>query len=96
MSVEERLEKLEALLTLLVERQQVREWYSTGQVAQLLGKCEYTVRQWCRMGRVNATKKSSGRGAHMAWTISNDELLRVQRDGLLPVGGLTEPSDAGV
>jgi hypothetical protein len=84
MSVEERLERIESLLAALVEREQVREWYTTGQAAQLLGKAEYTVREWCRTGRVNAAKKSSGRGAHASWTVSREELLRLQREGLLP------------
>jgi hypothetical protein len=84
MTVEERLEKIESLLVSLVEREQVRDWYSTGQVAQHLGKCEYTVREWCRNGRVNAAKKSSGRGGYASWTICHAEVLRIQREGLLP------------
>lgn len=86
MSVEERLEKIESLLVALVERQQVREWYTTEQAAQLLGqKAEFTVREWCRNGRIKAEKKRSGRGAYAAWAISHAELLRIQREGLLPV-----------
>jgi transposase len=84
-TVEEKLEKIEAMLAdLLAERQTVREWYTTTQVAQLLGKAEFTVREWCRRGRVNAAKKTSGRGAHASWTISRNEFLRIQREGLLP------------
>ena len=42
--------------------------------------CEY-----CRLGRNRAEKKkASGRGKHASWVISHDELLRFQRDGLLP------------
>ncbi len=79
-----RLKNIEAMLTVLVERQIVREWYSTEQAAQFLGKAEFTVREWCRHGRVNAEKRLSGRGCHAAWVISHAELLRVQREGLLP------------
>ena len=84
MTVDEKLDRIVAMLAALAEREQVREWYSTGQVAQLLGKAEFTVREWCRTGRVNAAKKSSGRGAHASWAVSHQELLRVQREGLLP------------
>lgn len=82
MTVEERLQKIEVMLAVLVERQQVRDWYSTEQVAQALGKAEFTVREWCRRGRISAEKKVSGRGAFAGWAISHFELQRYQREGL--------------
>jgi hypothetical protein len=85
MTVEERLEKIEAMLAVLVERQTVREWYTTEQVAQLVGKAEFTVREWCRHGRLKAGKRMSGRGAYPQWVICHSELLRYQREGLLPL-----------
>jgi transposase len=85
MTLEERLEEIKAILIGLVQRQQVREWYSTRDVAKLLDKAELTVADWCRRGRIQATKKRSGRGAHASWAISHEEVLRVQREGLLPV-----------
>ena len=54
MRLRERLDKIEAMLAVLVERQQVREWYSTDEFARLVGKAEFTVREWCRLGRVHA------------------------------------------
>ena len=84
MTQEERLERIENLLTMLVERQQVREWYSTEQAARLLEKSEFTVREWCRLGRLKAEKRMSGRGKYPAWVISHAELLQYQREGLLP------------
>ncbi len=84
MSVQEQLDKIEKLLLVLVERQQVREWYTTEQAATFLGKGVYTVREWCRRHRVNATKKASGRGGSKSWALSHTELLRIQREGLLP------------
>ena len=87
MTIEERLAKIEALLAVLVERQQVREWYSVEEFAPLLGKAAFTVREWCRLGRVHAEKRRSGRGAFPAWCISHPELLRYQREGLLPLPG---------
>ena len=83
MTFEERLEKIEAMLVVLVERQQVREWYSVEEFARIVGRSEFTCREWCRHGRIHAEKKDSGRGAHASWVISHAELLRYQRDGLL-------------
>jgi len=80
-----RLERIEAALTMLVERQTVRDWYTTEETAKLLGKAEFTVREWCRNARIKAEKRASGRGAFPAWVISHAELLRYQREGLLPI-----------
>jgi len=85
MTLEERLEKIEAMLVVLVQRQQVREWYSVEEFARIVGRAEFTCREWCRHGRIKAEKKESGRGAFASWAISHAELLRLQREGLLPV-----------
>ena len=84
MTIDERLERIEAILSTLVERQTVRYWYSTEQFAQLAGKSEFTIREYCRLGRLKAEKRRSGRGAHPAWVISHAEWQRFQREGLLP------------
>jgi hypothetical protein len=84
MTLEERLDNIEALLTSLVERSRIREWYTTEQFASLIAKAEFTVREWCRKGRVHAEKALGGRGSFSAWRISHDEYLRYQREGLLP------------
>jgi hypothetical protein len=85
MSLEERLDKIEQLLLVLVERQQVREYYSVEEFARIVGRAEFTCREWCRHGRIKAEKKESGRGAYASWAISHEELLRFQREGLLPL-----------
>jgi hypothetical protein len=85
MTLEQRLENIEAMLAVLVERQQVREWYSAEEFARIVGRAAFTVREWCRNARINADKKESGRGAHASWTIPQSELLRFQREGLLRV-----------
>ena len=50
----ERLERIEQTLAQLVERQTVKDWYSTDEVAKILGKAEFTVREWARNGRIKA------------------------------------------
>jgi hypothetical protein len=83
-SLEESLQKIMDLLAVLVERQTVKDWYSTEEFARLAGKSEFTVREWCRLGRIVAAKKQSGRGKHPSWAIAHEELLRFQKEGLLP------------
>jgi hypothetical protein len=80
----DRLERIEAALRMLVERQAVKDWYSTEEAGKILGKAEFTVREWCRHGRIRAEKRRSGRGKFCSWVIAHEELLRIQREGLLP------------
>ena len=84
MTLEERLERIEAMLAALVEGQQVRQWYSVEAFAKRVSRTPFTVREWCRRGRILAFKQSSGRGAHAAWAISHEELERFRREGLRP------------
>lgn len=86
MTFEDRLERIETMLTTLIEREVAREWYSVEEFARDVGLAEFTVREHCRLGRLKAEKKRSGRGAHAAWAISHDELIRFRREGLLPQG----------
>ena len=79
-----RLTKIETLLASLVEQRTLKEWYSTAEVATILGKAEFTVREWCRLGRVHAQKKKSGRGIASEWIVSHAELTRIRNEGLLP------------
>lgn len=83
MTLDERLERIDAMIAVLVERQQAREWYSIEEFARLVRRSEFTCREWCRHGRIQAQKKDSGRGAHASWVVSHGELLRYQRSGLL-------------
>jgi hypothetical protein len=50
----------------------------------ILGKAEFTVREWCRLGRIRAGKKTCGRGSASEWIVSHAELTRVRNEGLLP------------
>lgn len=69
---------------LLVSQKTIKDFYTPSEVATMLGKAEFTVREWCRLGRIKAQKQGSGRGKHQAWVIAHDELQRLQREGLLP------------
>ncbi len=82
MTLDERLDRIDAMLIVLIERQPLREWYSVEEFARLVGRSVLTCRAWCRRGRIAANKKVSGRGAHAAWAISHAEFERFQRDGL--------------
>lgn len=87
--LEKRLEAVEARLAVLVDGMNAsrapKEYYTTQEVARLLGKRPYTVREWCRLGRVQGEKSHSGRGLDEEWRISHAELLRIQNEGLLPL-----------
>lgn len=85
MTVEERLDRIETLLTVLVERQTVREHYEIEEFARVVGREPFTCREWARHGRIRAEKKLSGRGAHARWVVPHAELLRYQKEGLLPL-----------
>ena len=79
------LSAIKSLLAALVERQTIKDWYTTQEVARLTGRDEFTVREWCRHGRIAAVKRRSGRGPHASWAIGHAELQRYQREGLLPL-----------
>ena len=83
MSVDEKLDRIVAMLAVLVERHTVKDFYEIEEFARLVGREPFTVREWARHGRIRARKKASGRGAHTAWAISHEELQRYQREGLL-------------
>jgi len=79
-----RLERIEEALRLLTQQKVVQEFYSTSDAAQVLGRADFTVREWCRHGRIHAEKRPCGRGNSKEWMISFEELQRIQSQGLLP------------
>ena len=81
----QRLERIETLLEQLISQRTVKDWYTIAEVAQMLGRAEFTVREWCRLGRVSASKRACGRGHAKEWIISHEELTRIQNEGLLPM-----------
>ncbi|HUY89406.1 MAG TPA: helix-turn-helix domain-containing protein [Pirellulales bacterium] len=91
MTIDERLERIEsrlaafqAAIAALLQREPAREWYTTEEFARAVGLSELTIREHCRLGRLGAVKRQSGRAPHRAWAISRRELLRYQQHGLLP------------
>jgi hypothetical protein len=79
-SLEVRLSRIEAtlaqILGALAHPKMQRERYTVDEVADLLSKRPYTVREWCREGRINATKRSEKRGGSELWSIAADEVER--------------------
>src|SRR5690349_10408304 len=55
-----------------------RKFYTTKEFAALIGKAPFTVREWARLGRCNAIRAKSGRGADAEWRFPKSELLRIQ------------------
>ena len=85
--IEHKIDKLVTEIRTLktaAAQSQKHEWYSVAEVASMFGVTENRVREWCRDGRVNAEKQRTGRGKHPTWVISNSEIERYRREGLLP------------
>lgn len=54
----------------------VKEWYSPGEVAEILGKSEFTVRErWCNSGRIECKKDGAN------WLIPHHEVERLRNGG---------------
>lgn len=79
------LDRIELLLSQFVEQHSQKEFYTTAEIARILSRSEFTIREWCRLRRISAEKSHSGRGNTKEWRISHSELIRVQNEGLLPV-----------
>jgi hypothetical protein len=79
------LDRIETKLDQIINRHQIQDYYSTSDIAEILKRSEFTVRQWCRLHRVHAEKRPCGRGRSQEWMISHVELQRIQSEGLLPL-----------
>jgi hypothetical protein len=58
--------------------------YSVEEFAELVKRRPFTVREWCRLGRLNARKSMTHAGPTTKWVIGRTELDRFRREGLLP------------
>jgi hypothetical protein len=61
--------------------------YSVDEFAKHVNRRPFTVREWCRFGRINASKSMTQSGPTTLWVISHAELERFRREGLLPLRG---------
>ena len=62
----------------------MKDFYTISEFARLVGRQEFTIREWCRLGRITAVAYYSGTGGGRKWQISHEELLRYRNAGLLP------------
>lgn len=76
----ERLEALERRLEAMQVGRLDKESYSTDEIAALMGRAPWTVREWARAGRIRATK----RPGTDRWVVSRQEARRLLDEGLLP------------
>jgi hypothetical protein len=83
-----KLEGLHAMMAAVLARldkpTERRTGYSVEEVAGMLGRIPYTVREWCRGGRIHATKRAERRGGAELWGGAAEEVARVKDEGLLP------------
>jgi hypothetical protein len=59
--------------------------FSVEEFAALVGRRPFSVREWCRRGRIIARKSLTRAGPTTRWVIDCAELERFRREGLLPV-----------
>lgn len=81
--LEQRLERIEMMLTQHQQPQPPREWYSVAEFAKCMDRKECTVREWCLFKRIDASKTECGRGGKPEWRIPASEVQRVKEEGLL-------------
>ena len=83
---------IEDTLRTLLDIKVGQDFYSTQDLAKILNRDPFTVRNWCRQGRVNAEKRPGGRGGGAKeWMVSHAELERLKSQGLLPIRGESQP-----
>jgi hypothetical protein len=80
----ERMNRIEDAIRQMAKAQVVKHYYTIEDVAAMLEKAPFTVREWARLGRIRASKALTGRGHSKEWRIAKTEIDRVRAQGLLP------------
>lgn len=87
-AIEGRFDRVEQVLTqlhaLMAVKKVIKDRYTVKEVSAIVGRKDYTVREWCRKQRLLAEKAMCGRGSEKSWLVSHDELTRYQNEGLRP------------
>lgn len=68
-----------------IRREVLKDFSEIGESARLVGKAEFTIREWARHGRIGATWRKGGRAPHPLRVIGREELTRHRGDGLKPI-----------
>jgi hypothetical protein len=73
-------QKMEAIYSLLTSQKVEKEWHTTTELAEALGKSQYTIQErWCDEGRIDCEKSpESGK-----WRIPGHEYRRLVGGGAL-------------
>ncbi len=79
-AIMDKLQRIEEAIGQLLREKSAKEWYTTAEIAEIVGKSEYTVREYCRKGQIRAEKAANGRG----WLVSHTELERLRNYGAMP------------
>lgn len=62
-----------------------REWFTPEEIGRLVGRSAFRVREWCRLRRIAARKRATGRGKYLGWEICREAVLYYLNHGLLPI-----------
>jgi hypothetical protein len=88
----QKLQRIEATLQKLTGRPVEKDWYTVVEIAELTGKAPFTIREYCRLQRIPASKRAIGRGLSKEWLIKRDTLEMLQ-NGLLPKATKSNTTD---
>ena len=82
-AIDASLQRLSATLQPIASPE--RDFFSPNEFAKLVNRRPFSVREWCRLGRIRARKRAVGRGGKLEWEIPVEELHRYRNRGLLPL-----------
>jgi excisionase family DNA binding protein len=74
------VDQLAGLVSKLLDRETMKEWYTVKEAAELTGFKEYTLRQCCNLGRIREEWRQKDRGER--WRIHRDAVEDIRNNGL--------------